>query len=309
MVKKIIGVVLLLGILLMLSGGLYIVYEDEVAVVSQLGKITKIIIDNKDKEVVYKSIADDEDMKHIQIVDKKGLHFKIPFMQTVNKYDAKYLTYQSNQARINTKDEKKLDIEMYAQFRIINPAKFQKVVKTKVAANSIMDDIVYGEVIKASNQLEFNEFFYGDVFEELLASKQAVLNDDLVNEYGIYIAGSGINRKSFPKENVGSIEKKMTSQIEKESQKLIAEGDAAYNQSTAKTDREKAEIVAAAIEESAKIKAGADAEAIRIYQDSLSKDLEFYQFIKRMEIYRNMKNTTIFVDDDNAIFDMVDGYE
>lgn len=140
-------------------------------------------------------------------------------------------------------------------------------------------------------------------------SKQDALNDQLVQEYGLYVSDIGINRKSFPESNITNIEEKMAKEIEKDSEKLIAEGDSEYLQAQAQTDRQKAEIVSAAVEEAAIIKAAADANAIRIYQESLQKDLSFYQFITRMDIYKNVKGTTVFLDGDNAIFDLLDGYE
>jgi membrane protease subunit HflC len=101
----------------------------------------------------------------------------------------------------------------------------------------------------------------------------------------------------------------MSKQIEKESEKLIAEGDSAYQKAKATTDRQRKELIASAIEKAAITKAEADAEAIKIYQQSLNKDLEFYKFIQRMNIYKNLKDTTIFLDKNNDLLEYINGYK
>lgn len=307
MKKSIIAFVIIVLGLIALGSSIYIVNEDEVAVVSTLGKIVEVVINEQDLDLVKSNLVDNN-REHIKIIDTKGLHFKIPFIQSINKYTSKYLTYKSREEIINTKDDKRIEIAMYAQYRIIDPVTFKLAVGQKSEAHNRMDEMIYKVVIQSANALSFDEFFDQFILEDLLAEKQIVLNEELKREYGIYITDIGINRKNFPDFNIESIEKKMTQQIEKESDKLISEGDSEYNQAKAATDRERSEKVAQAIEFAATVKAEADAEAIRIYQNSLEKDLPFYQFIKRMEIYKNMKDTTIFVDSENAIFELLNGY-
>lgn len=301
------GIIVFLG-LIVLSNSIYIVYEDEVAVVKAFGKMVSVVVSPLDEDTVLTN-QEINGNSEIKIISEKGLHFKVPFINSVEKYSGKYLTYTSDQPLINTKDERRIVIQMYAQYRIIDPIVYKKAVGSEYNAQSVMDNRVYKTVINAANTLEFNEFFYQNTFEDLLISKQETLNEELVSEFGLYVSDIGINRKSFPDSNITNIEEKMAKEIEKDSEKLIAEGDSEYLQAQAITDREKAVIVSAAVEEAAVIKAGADAEAIRIYQESLKKDLGFYQFITRMEIYKNVKDTTVFLDGDNAIFDMLDGYD
>jgi membrane protease subunit HflC len=304
---NIIIIVIAVLALILLNSSFYIVNEAEVAVVSKFGEMTAVVVDEADVDSVAANLALN-DMTSIKIIDQKGLHFKIPFIYSVKTYDAKYLTYKSLEETINTKDSRRIEIQMYAQYRIIDPVIYTMAVGTKSEASKRMDEIVYPVVIQSANNLEFNEFFYQETLEDILDSKQEILNEKLGKEFGIYVSDIGINKKVFPDSNVESIESKMTLEIGKESEKLIAEGDSEYLQAKAIADREKAEIVATAVEDAAVIKAEADADAIRIYQESLGKDLEFYQFIKRMEIYKEMKDITIFIDADNDIFEYLNGY-
>lgn len=305
---QVIALVIAILALIGLSSSFYIVREDQVAVISTFGEIKSVIVAPKDSEKVIENLALN-DQQSINVIAEKGLHFKIPLIQKVDHYTAKYLTYKSVEEVINTKDDKRIEIQMYAQYRIIDPVKFKLSVSSTSESNKRMDEIVYKVVIQSANTLQFDEFFDQSTLNDLLDTKQEVLNKEMIENYGIYVTDIGINRKKFPDGNVSSVEEKMTLQIEKDSEKLTAEGDSEYIQAQATADREKAEIVATAVEEAAVIKAAADAEAIRIIQESLQKDLEFYQFLRRMEIYTSMTDTTVFVDGNSDIFDLLNGYE
>lgn len=303
---------IVLGIILVLivgffASGTYIISEDEVGVVKAFGKITKVIVNTKDIEKVQANLKI-QDREDIIIIGDKGLHFKIPFVENVQKYDSKYLTYMSKKETINTKDKRSLDIQMYAQYRIVDSVRFNLSVVEERRANSVMDQRLYPVVIHSANTLNFNEFFEKDMLEKLITEKLEEVNKELISEFGIYVTDVGINRKTFPGSNISSIETKMSKQIEKESEKLIAEGDSAYQKEKAKTDRKRKEILANAIEQAAITKAKADADAVKIYQESLKKDLEFYKFIQRMDIYKNLKDTTIFLDKNNDLLEYINGY-
>jgi membrane protease subunit HflC len=303
---------IVLGIILVLivgffASGTYIISEDEVGVVKAFGKITKVIVNTKDIEKVQANLKI-KDREDIIIIGDKGLHFKIPFVENVQKYDSKYLTYMSKKETINTKDKRSLDIQMYAQYRIVDSVRFNLAVVEERRANSVMDQRLYPVVIHSANTLNFNEFFEKDMLEKLITEKLEEVNKELISEFGIYVTDVGINRKTFPGSNISSIETKMSKQIEKESEKLIAEGDSAYQKEKAKTDRKRKEILADAIEQAAITKAQADAGAVKIYQESLKKDLEFYKFIQRMDIYKNLKDTTIFLDKNNDLLEYINGY-
>ncbi len=305
--KSIIAIITVVVLVILFNLCTYVVYEDEVAIVRHFGRISTVIINLEDRDKVNKNLLD-SNMKDVAILDSKGLKLKIPFVQSVTKFDGKYLTYSSVEETINTKDRRELDIQMYAQYRIVDPAKFAMVVGSSSEANITMDNRVYPVIIQSANSLEFNEFFQPGLLEEKIVEKLDELNNQLVSEFGLFVTDVGINRKKFPQINVASIESKMSKQIEKESEKLKAEGDSEYQKALALTDRQKKEIIAKAVEESAKIKAAADAESLKIYQESLKKDLDFYRFIQRMDIYKNLKDTTIFMDSNNDILDLLNAY-
>ncbi len=288
--------------LFILNSSYYIVNEGEVAVTKVFSKVKSVVIAGADEEVVLKNL-ELNNLSGISIIKEKGIHFKLPIIQSVEKYSAKYLTYISNEELINTADNRRLKIQMYAQYRVIDPVRFNAVVGNTSEANSRMDEYVYKTVINSANTLSFNEFFYQNKLQDMLREKKQELNDQLERKLGIYISVIGINRKTFPESNIATIEEKMAKEIEKESAQSIAEGDSEYNQKVAIVDAMKAKVIAKAVEEAAVIKAKADAEAIRTYQEALKVDVNFYRFIERMKIYKNMKDKKVFLDKNSDLLE------
>jgi len=290
-------------------GNLFIftVPEDRIAVVKQFGKIVKVVVNNEEDIEVVKS---DLKLKNLTptISANKGLHFKLPFIQDITLYSSKLLTYTSTSEEINTFDRRKIDIQMYAQYRIINPAQFDMSIKTTAKLNKMIDDNIYTVVIQSANMLKFDDFFNKQKIRESIVAKKDQLNKELPIKFGVYVMDIGIHRKNFPVANMESIENKMSMEIQKDSEKLMAEGDSEYNQSKSETDRVKKETIAKAVEEAANIKAEGDTQALIIYEKALTKDLEFYKFMKRMELYKEIKDTTIFMDSDSNILKYVQGY-
>ncbi|HCS73921.1 MAG TPA: hypothetical protein DIW17_08605 [Clostridiales bacterium] len=300
------GVLILLAIIL-LGNSTYIVREDEVAVVNHMGRVDRVVVSPMDRELVETGFS--SRALSVDITTSKGINFKIPFLETIDKFSAKYHTYRSESATINTFDSRRIDLSIFAQYRVINPALFRMAIGRIEGSSSVMDDRVYPAVIQTANTLAFNEFFDKTKVTEALDSKKNQLNEDLISQFGLYIVDIGIYRKNFPQANIASIEEKMTQEIQKESEKLRAEGDSLLAKSKAETDRIKEETIAAAVEEAAIIRAEADAQAARIYEESLKLDLEFYSFIQRMETYKNLKDTTVFLDESNEFISYINDHK
>ena len=300
-------VILLIGGFILLNS-FYIVQPDQLALVERFGKFTTVVVTEGSKNLVVEGMSLYDELQDVKIVDHRGLLFKVPFIDNVSKYSSKYRTYTSRSETTNTRDKRKLDIQMYAQYSIVNPAIYRIKVGSDSRLNQLLDENVYPVVIQSANKLTFDEFFNDAIMEEMMEERRAELNRTLVSQYGIEVADIGIYRKNFSQSNIASIEDKMRKEIQKESEQLRAEGDAFYTESSAQTNRMGTEIVAKAKEESAIIRAEAEKEALAIYEKTLTQDVEFYRFIQRMNTFKDMSGQTIFFDSDNAFLKYLDNY-
>jgi membrane protease subunit HflC len=294
--------IILIILLLFASANSFIftVAEDEVAVVSVLGDIQKIVVD-KDNDIAIEQNKIDSRFSDVEIVRDKGLFFKIPYITNVNKMSSKLITYQSNAANIVTQDKIKYQVALYAQWEISHPGLFQTSLGTVEQANGIIDEVVYAVIIEKINTLK-SETFLTDketVIAELDES-QKLLNEQLA-EKGIVLRDIEIYQTILPEANIESTHQKMIAERQAVAQKTRSEGRELYRTTVAETDRKVKEIESSAIEEAEKIKGSADAEALEIYANAYSEDPGFYEFYQSLESYKESfdENTTIFLDKNN----------
>lgn len=292
-------IVILIGVLL--SNSFYIIKEDEVATVRELGEIKKIVVDATNVEAKKQNERDPR-FKDVEVDTSKGLKFKIPFITTVEKDTSKIITYISNTAKINTQDKIKYEINMYAQWKIIHPGVFRTSLGTITRANSKIDEITYAVVIEKINSLTSLEFLANkETLESVLAQAKDELNVNLASQ-GIMLVDIDIYRTILPPSNIESTYKKMVAEREAIAQQIRSEGLEIYQNTVADTDRNVAQIKANAIEESETIRGEADATALEVYASGFTKDPEFYEFWRTMNSYEKTidADTVLYLDKNNA---------
>ncbi len=292
-------VVIIIGFLL--SNSFYIVKEDEVATVRELGEIKKIVVDATNVEAKLQNERDPR-FKDVEVDTTKGLKFKIPFITTVEKDTSKIITYISNTAKINTQDKIKYEINMYAQWKIIHPGVFRTSLGTVTRANSKIDEITYAVVIEKINSLMSLQFLANkETLESVLATAKDELNVNLASQ-GIMLVDIDIYRTILPPSNIESTYKKMIAERAAIAQQIRSEGLEIYQNTVADTDRNVAQIKANAIEESETIRGEADATALEVYASGFTKDPEFYQFWRTLNSYEETfdADTVLYLDKNNA---------
>jgi len=298
--KSILLILIVLGAVAFLSNCFYIVRQDEVATVRELGEIKRIVVD-ADSE--YAQLQNDLDprFKDVIIDTRKGLKFKTPFITTVEKDTSKLLTYISNTAKINTRDKIKYEVSMYAQWQITHPGIFRTSLGTVSRANSKIDEITYAVVIDRINRLSSNDFLNNkEALGTILDEAMAELNNNLATQ-GIRLNDIDIFRTILPPSNIESTYKKMIAEREAIAQQIRSEGLEIYQNTVADTDRNVAQIKASAIEQSEQVKGDADATALEIYANGFSKDPAFYEFWRTMKSYEQTidADTVMYIDKNN----------
>jgi membrane protease subunit HflC len=275
--KIIIAVVLLIVIVIVLAGSLFTVDETEQAVVIQLGKF-------------------------IREVKQPGLHFKIPLIQTVHKFEARVLEYDAAAEKIMTDDKKHLVIDNYARWKIIDPLKFYKTAKNVSGAQSLLDDIIYSEMREELARHSLTEIV--SVNRKQIMDKVAEQCDRKAGDYGIQVIDVRIKRADLPEEVTDSVYGRMRAEREKMAKKYRSEGEEESLKTRAKADKEKQILLAKSYRKAEKLKGEGDAGAITIYADAFEKDPEFYSFVRSLEVYEKAlgKGTTIVLPSDSEFF-------
>ena len=271
----IIAIIVIAAAVLALS--LFTVDETEQAIVTQLGKFVKE-------------------------VKQPGLHFKIPLIQTVHRFEARVLEYDAAAAKIMTDDKKHLVIDNYARWKIIDPLKFFQTVGTESGAQSRLDDIVFSEMREELARHSLSEIV--SINRKQIMDVVAEQCDQKAGDYGIQIIDVRIKRADLPEEVRHSVYDRMKAERERIAKKYRSEGEEEAVKIRAETDKQKKILLAESYRQAEKLNGEGDAEAIKIYAEAFDKDSEFYSFVRTLEAYEKSlgEGTTIILPSDSEFF-------
>jgi membrane protease subunit HflC len=249
-------------LVIILTGSLFIVPENEYKVVLQFGEA-------------------------VRIHEEPGIKFKIPFIENVTALPKYQKIYNSNATTILTKDKKPIIVDNYTVWRINDPQKFLRSLRTISSAEGRIGDTVYNAVRRKLSEIE-----YGNIISENTA--RGDLNDEITKEvaetavrqsYGIDIIDVRIKRTDLPEENKASVYNRMISDRQSIAAGYLSEGDEESRKITSNADRQAQELIAQAESSAKKIVAEGEQEAARIYNQAYGKDPEFYQLYRTLESY------------------------
>ena len=247
--------VLLIAVILFILSNLFIVKEGEYKVIRQFGEV-------------------------VRIVDEP----------TLPKYQ---MIYDVKEAEINTKDKKRMIIDNYVVWKITDPKLMIGNARTTENAESRMEEFIYSVVRSELGQLNYDEIINDE------KSTRGSLNDrvtEKVNEllatdqYGIVVIDVRMKRTDLPAENEQSVYTRMISERESKAQEYLSMGDAEKNKITAGTDKTVQELLATAKADAETIRGEGEAEAAKVYNQSYSKDAEFYSVFRTLESYKKTIN-------------------
>lgn len=261
------------ALLVILVSNLFIVKENEYRVVRQFGEITRII-------------------------KEPGVNMKVPFIQTISTLPKNQMTYNVSEAEINTKDKKRIIIDNYAVWHITDPGKMISNARNIVNAEARMEEFIYSVVRNEMGKLDYvavvndEDSSRGSLNDQVTEKVNKFLED---GNYGIEVVDVRMKRIDLPEENEQSIYTRMVSERQSTAQSYLSEGDAEKQKIEAETDRKVQEMLAKAKKEAAIVTAQGEAEAAKIYNNTFSKDPEFYK------LFRTLQSYTKVVDDETMI--------
>ncbi|WLR57611.1 protease modulator HflC [Mesobacillus subterraneus] len=280
--------VIIIALLVFIFTNVFIVKQGEYKVVRQFGEV-------------------------VRIVKEPGLNYKIPFVQSVTTLPKYQMTYDVSQAEINTKDKKRMLIDNYAIWRIEDPKKMISNARTLEGAESRMEEFIYSVVRSELGKLDYDEIINDE------KSSRGSLNDrvsEKVNEllsggnYGVVVTDVRMKRTDLPEENELSVFTRMISERESKAQEYLSMGDAEKNRVIAQTDREVKELLAKASADAETIRGEGEGEAAKVYNQTFSKDPEFYSMFRTLESYKKTINgeTVIVLPSNSPYARMLMGY-
>ena len=252
-----IGVALLL---VFISQSIYIVQQPEQAIVLQFGD-------------------------PVRLVKEPGLKFKIPFIQNVVFYDKRLLNLEPPAQEVVLKDKKRLDVDTFSRYKIVEPLTFYKTVRNEYQAQNRLKEIVNSSARNVLATVTLLELLSEKRTEIMKRISSAVKAD--ASQIGVEVADVRIRRADLPIDISQAINERMKTERIREAKGYRADGEKAAQEIRANADRQATITVATAEKEAQKIKGEGDKKATEIWNKATSIDPDFYSFYRSLEAYRN----------------------
>jgi modulator of FtsH protease HflC len=234
-----------------------------------------------------------------------GLHFKIPYVNTVRKFDARVLTVDSSPQRFLTLEQKALLVDSYAMWRISDVQRFYTATSgDETRANQLLSQRVNDGLRNKFGERDLQEVVSGQR-DALMMELTQELNTYASDEYGIEVIDVRVKRIDLPDDVRSSVYERMTSERQREAQQLRSRGNELAIGIEADADRQEAVLLVEAYRDSERIRGEGDAQAASIYSSAFTKDEEFYAFTRSLNSYRNTfssKQDVLLLEPDSDYF-------
>ncbi len=273
-------VVLFVAALILLSLSAFTVNQTQYVLVQRLGEI-------------------------VSVKKEPGLYFKVPFVDNLKYFDNRILTLDWEQpAKFITSENKYMMVDSFVKWRIVDPQKYY--VSIKEGGEAAAEDRL-SKVVNAGLRAEFGVRTVHDV----IAGERGVIMDNLrkkadieARQMGIEVVDVRLKRVDYSEEISKSVFDRMIAERKRLANQLRSEGAAASEKIRADADKQREVIIAEAYREAQKVKGEGDAKAAEIYNQSYSRNPEFYAFYRSQEAYKNSfkSKSDVMVLDPNSDF-------
>ena len=278
-------VIAILALIILLANSLYIVTDKQTAILLRFGEI----IDPK---------------------IESGLHFKIPILNTVRKFDSRVLTLDAIPQPYFTEEKKRLIVDAFVKWRISDNEQFY--ITSSGGQLSALRTLLTQRVDEGLRN-QFGKRTVQDVIsgerDQLMKALTADLNTVANSELGVEVIDVRVKKIELPTEVNDSVYNRMRTERERLAQELRAEGNEIAEEIRANADKERTVILADAYKTAEIIKGEGDAEATSTYAKAFNKDPEFYEFTRSLSAYQSTfenKSDVLLIDPESDFFKYLD---
>ncbi|PIE13651.1 MAG: protease modulator HflC [Rhodobacterales bacterium] len=242
----------------------------------------------------------------VSVKEDPGLAFKIPLIQEVVRYDDRILSRDVETLQITPSDDRRLEVDAFARYRIVNVEKFRQAVGAGGvrSAETRLDSILRAETREVLGSVSSNEILSSDRATLMLRIRNGAIAE--ARALGLEVIDVRLKRTDLPAANLASTFARMEAEREREAADEIARGNEAAQRVRAQADRTQVEIVSDANRQAEIIRGEADARRNSIFAEAFGADVEFFEFYRSLNAYRKAlqgSNSTMVMSPDSEFFD------
>jgi len=237
-------------------------------------------------------------------IAEPGLHFKLPPpFNNVEYFDKRILPLEAEPSEVLAKDQRRLVVDAFARWKIVDPLKFYQTVRTESLARQRLDTILASSIKEVVGDV---------VFDEVLKKRAELMEritsdvDNGAEEFGVEIVDVRIRSADLPPQNLQATYERMQTEREREAADFRARGEEAKQIKQAEADRRAVELTSEARRKAEIIQGEADAVAAKTFADAFGKDPEFYNFYRSLIAYETAldgNNSSIVMSPNSDFFE------
>ena len=230
-----------------------------------------------------------------------GLHAKLPFVQNVVYFEARILDYDARPAEALTSDLKTIVLDNYARWKIEDPLRFYRTMRTEANAQARLDAVIYSQIRAHIGRHTLTEVV-ADERNSIMESVTEKASQQM-KDFGISMVDVRIKRTDLPAENQRAIFDRMRAERERQATQYRSEGSEEATKIRSAAEKERALILAEAGKQAQVLRGEGDAEAARIYAEAFSRSPEFFSFQRGLEALRKSlgENTRMVLTPDSPL--------
>jgi len=237
-------------------------------------------------------------------IQEPGLAFKVPFIQDVTYYEKRVLSLIPQDAEeVILSDQKRLQVDAYARYRIEDPLLFYQTVRNERGARGRLEAIIDSSVRRALGRETLASILTGQR-NDIVRSIGEEVNAS-VSSLGIQIIDVRLRRADYPTATSQNIFNRMKSEREREAKEFRATGEEEAQKIRADAEKTRTVILSEAQRTAQETRGAGDAKAIQVYADSFGQDAEFFAFYRSMEAYKKsmgQNDTSMVLSPDSSFF-------
>ena len=239
-----------------------------------------------------------------RVVNKPGLNFKIPFIQEVAFFEKRVLSLVSSDSEeVILSDQKRLEVDTYSRFKIIDPLLFYQTVRNELGARQRLESIIDSSVRRVLGKLKLISIL-SDARQKIVEDIGVEVNE-IVKRLGMEIIDVRIRRADYPEATSQNIFNRMRSEREQEAKEFRAQGAEIAQKIRSTADKDVTVILAQANKKSEIMKGEGDGQRNKIFADAFGKDPQFFSFYRAMQSYEKALiggDTSLILSPDSDFF-------
>lgn len=260
--RSLLSVTIALLVALLVSTCVFVVKETERAVVLKFGEVVRPDVE-------------------------PGIHWKIPFVHTVRRFDGRILTMDARAERYLTLEKKALMVDAYAKWRIVDVRKYYTATQGEEArAHALLGQRINDGLRNEIGRRDMHEVVSGER-DQLMEALTKELNGVAKSELGVEVVDIRVKRIDLPAEVSPKVYERMKSEREREAREHRSRGQELAEGIRAAADRERTIIQSEAYRDAERLRGEGDAAAAAIYAEAYNKNPEFYAFWRSLNAYEN----------------------